>query len=467
VFIVNQIVSWLRDEKIIKENNVKNLAKPLLALLLISPLLLITSSSVWGEKPPDYFVDEAKLPFEALPGATAFWGIHNNAGYRVEVPDNWNGDLLVYTHGLTLGPELMVQEPPIRQYLISHGFAWAASSYNRNDYDVATGAIDTHALTKRFNGLVGRPDRTYVMGNSMGGHIAAVMVEQWPNTYDGAMPCCGTMGDYEHINFFGDFNLVAQALTGVITDYPLPPDYVPEYVVPFIKPNLSLLPELADFWFLIPSPTGEMLIASTEIQSGGVRPVFNQGFILWNFIATDFFFQGGVHEGNWVRAHGVAYDNIDRVYQYDADPALTPDEMFLNETILRVARDPQSVHPNGMANVPVLSGNLKVPVLTLHDLGDMLVPFSMEQYYARRVAANGKSELLVQRAIRDFIHCGFSVEELETGFADLVNWVENSVKPAGDEVLDPVIVADPDYGCAFTNPDRIYPDILGIPPCPD
>ena len=52
-----------------------------------------------GNPPSDYYIDESKLPFDPLPGAVAYWGIHKNAGYRVEVPDDWNGDLVVYCHG--------------------------------------------------------------------------------------------------------------------------------------------------------------------------------------------------------------------------------------------------------------------------------------------------------------------------------------------------------------------------------
>jgi hypothetical protein len=116
--------------------------------------------------------------------------------------------------------------------------------------------------------------------------------------------------------------------------------------------------------------------------------------------------------------------------------------------------------------VPVVNGDITIPVLTLHTLGDLFVPFSMEQFYARRVAAHGASGLLVQRAIRDFGHCAFAPEEIVTGFVDLVNWVEHGVKPAGDDLLDPAVVAAPDFGCGFTSQDRAYPPPLSIPACP-
>jgi len=203
---------------------------------------------------------------------------------------------------------------------------------------------------------------------------------------------------------------------------------------------------------------GQYLKEVTKIISGGDRPVFELSWMLYNVGLPEFGIPADILF--WEGMRGGAVDNMDTVYQFDTDPALTPEEQALNDSVLRVARDPQSAHPNGLANMPVTNGNITVPVLTLHTLGDLMAPFSMEQIYAERVAANGASDLLVQRAIRDFGHCWIFDPELIAGFMDLVNWVENGVKPAGDDVLDPAVVADPDYGCAFTNPQRDW-----ITPC--
>ena len=122
-------------------------------LIALLPVFLFAWGSAFAGKPPGYFVDESKLPFTALPGATAYWGVHTGAGYRIEVPDNWNGVLVVWAHGFRgTGLELTVDNHPLRDFLIPSGYAWAASSYRRNDYDVTSGVQDTHALTKHFNG---------------------------------------------------------------------------------------------------------------------------------------------------------------------------------------------------------------------------------------------------------------------------------------------------------------------------
>ncbi len=159
-------------------------------------------------------------------------------------------------------------------------------------------------------------------------------------------------------------------------------------------------------------------------------------------------------------APGNVQDNIGTVYQIDSDPALSPDEIALNADVLRVTQDPQGRHPNGLGNIPPISGQLPIPVLSLHTIGDLFVPLSMEQIYARRVAAQGASDLLVVRAIRNHGHCGFAIQEEAAAFAALVNWVVNGVKPAGDDILDPAVVADPKFGCQFSVPGH-----AGFAPC--
>ena len=101
--------------------------------------VVVVSGVAAAGPPPGYFVDQSKLPFDALPNtATArYWGVHAGAGYRIEVPVNWNGELVLYGHGFRgTGLELTVSNPRIRQWLVTHGYAWAASSYSKNGYDV-------------------------------------------------------------------------------------------------------------------------------------------------------------------------------------------------------------------------------------------------------------------------------------------------------------------------------------------
>jgi len=415
-----------------------------LVLAALLGVLVLGGSAAHAGPPPAYFVDETTLPFDALPGTstTRYWGVHGGAGYRIEVPDNWNGDLVLYAHGFRgTGLELTVSNPRIRQALVTSGYAWAASSYSTNGYDVKQGVKDTHALGELFNGLAGHPLRVYLTGHSMGGHITGVAIEQYPQAYVAALPMCGVMGDNELFDYFLDFNLVAQALAGVQAEFPFPADYQTA-VVPAVKAVLG-----APYPGAL-SIQGQQLRGVTQNISGGPRPAFNTSFAVWG----NFLFTVGVTGGDIGVAPGNVQDNRDTIYQIDTDPALSPDEMALNAAVLRVAQDPQGRHPEGLANIPPISGRLPIPVLSLHTIGDLFVPFSMEQIYARRAASEGASDFLVTRAIRDHAHCGFAVVEEAAAFSDLVNWVVNGVKPAGDDILTPAAVADPKFGCKFSVP---------------
>lgn len=337
---------------------------------------------------------------------------------------------------------------PLRPLLMAQGYAWAASSYSRNAYDPSTGAKDTHALAQRFNGLVGKPGRTYITGASMGGHVTGIVAEQWPQSYDGAMPVCGVLGDYELFDFFLDFNVAAQTLSGQGKTFPYGSDYL-TVTVPATKAGLG-----PAFPFAL-NANGQNFKSLVQLRSGGVRPVFDQGWLYWNGVAGDFLFGLGVGDGTLPRQPGVAVQNSDVVYQFDTNPALSAAENLFNNSVQRITADPQGRRNNGLANVTPTTGDLRIPMLTLHTLGDLFVPFHMEQVYARRVAAKGRAGNLVQRATRDVGHCAFTPTELATTFIDLVKWVEAGVKPAGDAVLDPAEVAKPTFGCTFT--DKVTP----------
>ena len=412
-------------------------------------MVMPAAPALIADQPPQYFVDETKLPFNALTGTTTtrLWGVHGGAGYRIEVPQEWNGELVLYAHGFRGGGlELTVSNHPIRAWLISHGYAWAASSYATNGYDVTQGVKDTHDLGTLFNGLVAKPGRTYFTGTSMGGHITGVAIEQYRNAYDGAMPMCGVMGDNKLFDYFADNHLVAHALAGIDVPYPFPPDYA-----------ATTLPQLrALFGAPFPStltPLGEKYANAVENLSGGNRPMFEQAY---RFSATGgnfLFSQGGGQPGTRT--------NIDTVYQLDADPGLSSEEIALNNSIRRIDLVPNARHREGLAGVPAINGDFTIPVLSMHTLGDLFVPFSMEQIYARRAASNGNADRLVTRAIRDVNHCGFSTAEMERGFSDLVNWVTTGTKPAGDDILTPATVADPNFGCQFSSPGHAL-----APACP-
>ena len=411
------------------------------------------------------FVAAIETTFPAMANVatpTDRWaGVLGGAGYRIEVPaNNWNGKLAVYAHGYAgIGNTLTVQEPPIRRYLIDNGYAWVASSYSKNYYDVRAGVEDTNALTLAFNKIAaanGRnlsaPTRSYLFGRSMGGHITAAAIEDEALAtarskvrYDGAVPMCGVLGDTELFDYFAALQLAAQQLAG------LPATKFPATHWATLAADVRTTLFNSPTSFATPTAQGARLKTMVMHLTGGPRPIFAEGFtndalqkVVWDGLGRT----GDVN--GMLSANKNVVDTRRIRYRFDAPDAVV--EAF-NASIVRSTADADAnpLRHDGVRWIPKINGEFKIPVLTLHTLGDMYVPFMMEQIYRERATAKGNSANLVQRAIRAPGHCDFTVAEQATAFADLVKWVETGVKPAGDDVMAASVVAQSDYGCAHTD----------------
>ena len=395
---------------------------------------------------PGYTVNNPPLPPAQVGGAPTrvFQGVHGHAAYTVEVPPRWNGELVMWAHGFRGQTKVLTVDPPafgLRQRLLDQGYAWAASSYYANGYDVRAGVLSTRDLAKHAGRLLGHPSRTYLAGVSMGGHITARSLEQFPGEYDGALPMCGVLGDHELFDFFLDYHLVAQALAGERA-YPPPDDYLTA-VVPRIQHKLGLdglEPGGPD----TTNDRGKQLRVVTVNRSGGPRPGAEAAFASWkDFLFTLVAQQSG---SSLSESPGQVATNVGRLYQPNAP-------VDVNAIVQRVPPDnPVARRSARLSEVPQVFGRPRVPVLTLHGLGDLFVPFSMERIYEEEVARNGRSPLLVQRAIRTVGHCEFSPNEAGAAWDDLVRWVRTGERPAGDDVATASVVATPEYGCRFSDP---------------
>jgi hypothetical protein len=75
------------------------------------------------------------------------------------------------------------------------------------------------------------------------------------------------------------------------------------------------------------------------------------------------------------------------------------------------------------------TGSIGIPVLTMHTTRDPGIPFAHEIIFADLVALAGQSDLLVQRPVNRWGHCGFTTAEILQAFGDLAQWVESGIKP--------------------------------------
>ena len=375
--------------------------------------------------------------FEALPGARAFFGNYEGGIYRIEIPGRWNGELMLSAHGFVSnagaqGSRLRVGLPAIRQHLIDEGFAWAASSYRCNGYVPGMGLQDTMALTGMFtrfnNGTA--PRRVYLTGTSMGGHVTLLGMHEFPTQFAGALAMCPA--GPELFDYFTAVGAAAEVITGVKFESP-------STVAADTRRMAELLGEPPNY-----TEQGRQL-ASVEIElSGGPRPFAAQG-LRSRFLQN---VSGGALAGGTTPSNRAA---TNQHYTYRVDESLGLTSARLSEAVRRKAPDLSMRSASGPYDELVpFDGHLERPVVTMHGTGDLFVPIHLEQTLNRAVAAAGTSDLLVQRVYRIGGHCGFSVPEQSRAFDDLVRWVRDGVKPAGDSVFGDLR----DAGRPFTNPVR-------------
>ena len=177
--------------------------------LLIAIFLVLTCRAVADLK------GIARVPLPA-----DLTGTLNGAEYKIRVPANWNGTLLVFAHGVQnagIKPEIVPAAwpnttPSLEDQLLELGYALAGSGFQNFDKD---GVQQTLALTNYFNRHVGHPRRTIIWGKSLGSVITLKLIESYPGIYDGAIASCAlTAGTPENMDQSLAFGLAYAAAFG-------------------------------------------------------------------------------------------------------------------------------------------------------------------------------------------------------------------------------------------------------------
>src|SRR5213594_232880 len=134
----------------------------------------------------------ASASVTSVPGA-----LPDGATYLIQVPSNWNGTLLLYSHGYvtpgSANPAQDVGDPLTGAFLLNAGYALAGSSYAHTGWALQEAIPDQIATLDVFTASFGAPTRTIAWGHSLGGIVTAGLLQTHPERFDAALPMCGVV----------------------------------------------------------------------------------------------------------------------------------------------------------------------------------------------------------------------------------------------------------------------------------
>jgi pimeloyl-ACP methyl ester carboxylesterase len=353
-------------------------------------------------------------------GASTLEGdIGPGAHYVISTPDGWNGDLVLYAHGYT-APIFPVGIPPgeevlvegLRTIALQSGMAFAYSSYSQTGLGLRDAALRTEQLGNVFTSLVGEPNRTFLIGTSFGGLAALKLVETHPERYAGLLTLCGMVGgiraetDYvSHIRVLFDY-FYPGVLRGSLYELPDDLDLQRDIVEP-VSRAIGENPEPA---FLMSQ------IAQTPIP-------FSSGPELVQSIIQALVLQAVELEDLLERTHGQGFfENTGTVYTGNLPPELLAD---LNARVARYSAGAAAQQFLDKYYEP--TGNLLVPLVSLHTSMDPVVPLVHESIYRSRVEARGLGANLRGVTVERYGHCQFIPEEIVGGFVQMIVLANSTV----------------------------------------
>ena len=362
----------------------------------------------------------ARLSVAQVPPYTLISGeIGPGSLYEIAMPTSpWNGELVIFAQGIG-DPNEPVALPavgPLRDNLTKQGFALMYTSRSVNGYgSLKDGMQRTHQLRGIFVDTIGQPTRVYLMGRSFGGLIAVMLAETFPGQYDGVLSGCGLLaGGAAELKYVGDARILFDYFfPGVIPFGPfdLPPD-------PVFLPGHTLydavLTALKAGLVSEGQPTVQFA-RTAKLEAVGPAEIVDAGLAVIGFNVRQ------AHDLLEVTHGHMPFDNTATWYSGSNDDAA------LNDGVAQYVEDPSAA--NYMQHYYTPTGDLHIPVLTLHRARDPIAPNLLhEPTYAGRVADAGTSAFLLQRTVDGFGHCGFPAAET-SAFSALVQWVKTGVKP--------------------------------------
>ncbi|BBC35612.1 uncharacterized protein SGFS_069060 [Streptomyces graminofaciens] len=357
----------------------------------------------------------------------------DGATWIADVPENWNGTLIVFSHGF--GGRVAENAPreAVRLRLLEEGYALAGSSYDVSEtlWGLESAERDQVATVAAVTEKIGEPTRTLAIGQSMGGLVNARLARSGAGGIDGALGLCG---------------LVAGA--NDLHDYQLHAEYtIARLLLPDTPVKLANFASEAEG-----TTTGRQLtdavVAAQKTPEGRARIALAAAYLnlpTWaqgkDRPAADDWEEQQAQQASWLvqgiltrvepaRYHvekalggnnsgnkGVDYARLLSTSQHAPLVKALYEKAGLNlradlrnlTANAKIKADPSAVAAGERTSSA--GQGLAVPLLNIHTTADDLVPVEQEDRFAARVRASGDGSLLRQAYVERQGHCFFTVAE--------------------------------------------------------
>ncbi len=388
------------------------LFRAILIIMLLGGFLPTAPAAADTALPPSFCVQVPQLPSSEI--------------YLICVPPNWSYpyNVIVFAHGYVPPGAPMTQY--YEQLILADGqflpnvanglgYAFISTSYSKNGLAVKEGLDDTFKLIQAFKSQQPQTGQVYLIGASEGGLITTLAAErEFPIV--GGLALCGPIGSFQgQINYWGNFRVLfdyfyRQALPS--SPVRIPPGvmvnwehlYVPRIAglvgnrenlvttAQLLNASLAFNPSLAPF-----VKDDPLAVISTTV-----------GILSYNIFATN---EAQVELG------GQPFDNMTTIYSGSLNDAA------LNgpRGVQRFAADPAALLE--ISRYYETSGDLKVPLVTMHTTGDPIVPYWHEKEYIDKTVPSGSWLKHVNIPIDRYGHCTFTTQEALGAFTTLVGMV--------------------------------------------
>ncbi len=194
----------------------------ILSILSASALVSMVLVGIPGAAHAASPLCDGKSPITSCQGATS-----DSAPYVMQVPANFNGTLVLYSHGYRPnvpvpagipgyggytvtntpqpGPLVGGKDTSVIAYLLGNGYAVAGSGFARQGWNADSAIATDVELIGVFKTQFPATKHVVAWGESLGGFITQGLAEKYPNLVDAVAPMCVADNVGAELTMAGDF----------------------------------------------------------------------------------------------------------------------------------------------------------------------------------------------------------------------------------------------------------------------